>query len=206
MKPLNFSSDNLANQWKYLKRNLKELGIWQDLEFKVKQTIKSTIQNILFEEFALYMQAGHYQRTKLRKDYRSGYYTRNLLTTYGLISDIKVPKARKLRPTFKVFGKYQQRQQEFDQMILLSLILGLSTRKQREFFKQFFKACVSSTTASKLLRKLEEELKDYRCKPIADIYPYLVLDAIWVHIKEIKIKNRPVLFALGITENGKKHL
>jgi len=206
MRPLNFSQDNIAHQWKYLKRNLQDLGIWQEMEYKVKQTIKSTIQNVLFEEFALYMQAAPYKRTKLRKDYRSGYYKRNLLTTYGRISDIKVPKARKLRPTFKIFNKYQQRQQEFDQMILLSLILGLSTRKQREFFNQFFKAAVSSTTAGKLLRKLEEKLKAYRYRPIADTYPYLVLDAIWVHIKEIKIKNRPVLFALGITENGEKYI
>ena len=206
MKPLNFSSDNLANQWKYLKRNLQELGIWQDLEFKVKQTIKSTIQNVLFEEFALYMQASPYQRTKLRKDYRSGYYTRSLLTTYSLISDIKVPKARKLRPQFKVLKKYQQRQEKFDQMILVSLILGLSCRKQRQFFKQFFQTSVSPTTASKLLRKLEEELKAYRTKPLKDNYTYLILDAIWIHIKELNIKNRPVLFALGIRENEEKHI
>ena len=206
MRPLNFSTDNIANQWKYLKRNLKDLGIWQELEYKVKQTIKFTIQNILFEEFSLYMKAPRYKRTKQRKDYRSGYYKRSLLTTYGLISDIKVPKARKLRPNFKVFNKYQQRQQEFDQMITLSLILGFSTRKQKQFFKQFFKASVSPTTASKLLRKLEEELRAYRHRPVGDNYVYLILDAIWIHIKEINIKNRPVLFALGITENEEKHI
>jgi transposase-like protein len=178
MKPLNFSTDNLANQWKYLKRNLQDLGIWQEMEYKVKQTIKFTIQNILFEEFLLYIKASYYQRTKSRKDYRSGYYKRNLLTTYGLIDDIKVPKARKLRPTFKVFNKYQQRQKNFDQMILLSLILGLSCRKQKQFFKQFFQTAVSPTTASKLLRKLEEELRAYRNRPLGDNYIYLILDAI----------------------------
>ena len=134
------------------------------------------------------MQASPYQRTKLRKDYRSGFYKRSLLTTYGLISDIRVPKARNLRPDFKIFSKYQQRQQKFDHMILLSLLLGLSTRKQREFFNQFFKTCVSATTASKLLRNLEEELKTYRNKPLKDNYSYLILDAIWIHIKELNIK------------------
>ena len=34
----------------------------------------------------------------------------------------------------------------------------------------------------------------------------MVLDAIWVHIKEINVKNRPVLFALGITQKGEKHI
>ena len=134
MRPLNFSTDDLSYQWKYLKRNLQELGIWHDLEYKVKQAIKFTIQNILFEESSFYLKASYYQRTKSRKDYRSDYYKRNLLTTYGLITGIKVPKAS-LTPTFKIFNKYQQRQKKFDQMILLALILGLSTRKQRQFFK-----------------------------------------------------------------------
>jgi transposase-like protein len=123
-----------------------------------------------------------------------------------LISDIKVPKARKLRPVFKVFARYQQRQVEFDRAILSGLILGLSTRKQKQFFKQFFKTCVSHTTASKLLTKLEEELKNYRNKALSDDYSYLVLDAIWVHIKELNIKNRPVLFAMGIKEDESKQI
>jgi uncharacterized membrane protein len=42
-------------------------------------------------------------------------------------------------------------------MVLVSLLLELSIRKQKEFFKQFFQTSVSATTASKLLRKLEEQ-------------------------------------------------
>jgi hypothetical protein len=38
------------------------------------------------------------KRTNSRKDYRSGYYKRNLLTTYGLISETKVSKARNKIP------------------------------------------------------------------------------------------------------------
>ena len=203
MKPLNFSMDNLANQWKYLKRNLQDLGIWQDLEFKARQLIKFNIETVLLEEFALYMQAGCYQRTNLRKDYRSGFYKRSLLTTFDSIPDIKLPKAKKLRPQFKAIKKYQQRQEKFDQMIILSLILGLSTSKQRQFFKHFFKSAVSPTPASKLLKKLEQQLNAYRNQLLKDDYVYLILDAIWIHIKEPNIRNRPVLFALGIKGGGR---
>jgi transposase-like protein len=58
------------------------------------------------------MQAAPYKRTKSRKDYRSDFYKRNLLTTFGPITEIKVPKARKLRPQFKTIKKYQQRQEK----------------------------------------------------------------------------------------------
>ena len=206
MKPLNFSPDNIANQWKYLKRNLQDLGIWQDIERKVKNTIRFSIKTMLWEEFASYIGAGKYKRTEGRKDKRNGYYKRSLSTTYGRIDNILVPKARNLRPKFKVFDKYQRRQKEFDQMVLLSLILGLSTRKQKEFFENFIADSVSHTTASRILRKLDIYLKRYRNQKIPDNYQYLYLDGMWVHIKEIGIRNKAILFVLGMKEDGSKKI
>jgi len=59
-------------------------------------------KHLNFEEFALYMKASWYQKTKFRKDYRSDYYKRNLLVIFGPITEIKVPKTRKLKLQFKV--------------------------------------------------------------------------------------------------------
>jgi len=35
---------------------------------------------------------------------------------------------------------------------------------------------------------------------------YLYLDAIWVHVKELNIKSRPILVALGVKADGSKHI
>ena len=50
-RPVNFSKDNLAVQWQYVKRNLKELGVWQEVEKRVKNTIKGTIETMVWEEY-----------------------------------------------------------------------------------------------------------------------------------------------------------
>ena len=205
-RPVNFSEDNLAVQWQYVKRNLKDMGIWSDIEQRVKDTVKLSLQTIIWEEFDLKLYAKKYQRTKYRTGYRNGYYKRGLLTTYGRIKSLKIPKARGIKVRFKALGKYQRRQKEFDDMVVLSLILGLSTRKQARFFKSFIGDCISHTSASSILSKISYAVNIYRNRPIGDDYDYLYLDAMWVHIREIGIKNRPILFALGIKQNGTKHI
>ncbi|MCF7886970.1 MAG: IS256 family transposase, partial [Candidatus Omnitrophica bacterium] len=89
---------------------------------------------------------------------------------------------------------------------LKSLVLGLSTRKQKKFFNSFIGDSVSHTTASRLVNEISYLLNQYRNKPLVDQYKYLYLDAIWVHLKELDIKNRPVLVALGIKKDGSKDI
>ena len=82
----------------------------------------------------------------------------------------------------------------------------LSTRKQRKFFRAFIGGAVSQTTASKLLKKLEEGLKEFRTRPIEDKYKYLIIDGLWVKVKEEHIQERVILFILGITLDNKKEI
>ena len=42
--------------------------------------------------------------------------------------------------------------------------------------------------------------------PLKDEYEYLYLDAIWVHVQELNIKNRPILTASGVKADGRKHI
>jgi len=86
------------------------------------------------------------------------------------------------------------------------MLLGFSTRKQRRFFREFIGDSLSHTTVSRLTKGLEGELKGFRTKPIEDKYKYLLIDGLWVHLKENSICNRPVLFVLGITLDNKKEI
>ena len=42
--------------------------------------------------------------------------------------------------------------------------------------------------------------------PVEDKYRFILIDGLWVHIKEVDIKKRPILFALGITKDGKREI
>ena len=211
MRSINFSQDNLAVQWQYVKRNLRELGITgqlDDFEAKAHRAIQRLIQDGIYEEFELQIGADRYERVNSRLDTRKGKYERYFTTTFGT-SKIKIPRTRNnnIDITYSLFDKYQRRHKKFDDMVILSIILGLSIRKQRKFFKAFIGDSISHTTASRLLNNLQEDLKEFRTRPIEDKYKYLLVDGLWVHIKEARgVRKRPIVFVLGINLDNKKEI
>jgi putative transposase len=212
MRSMNFSSNNLAVQWQYVKRNLREMGILNqpevdDIEVKARFVVEGFFQQSINGEFREQIKAKEYERSEERADIRSGTYPRIFTTTFGK-TKLLIPKVRKKNRdyVYKLFAKYQRRQQKFDDMIVLSLLLGFSTRKQQKFFQAFIGDSVSHQTASALLQGLADDLRQYQTRSLEDKYRFLILDGFWVHIKELDIKKRPVLFALGITKDGKQEI
>ena len=212
MRSMNFSNNNLAVQWRYVKRNLREMGILNqsevdDIETKARLVVEGFFQQSINGEFKEQIKAEEYERSEERADIRSGTYPRIFTTTFGK-TRLLIPKVRKKNRdyVYKLFAKYQRRQRKFDDMVVLSLLLGFSTRKQQKFFQAFIGDSVSHQTASALLQNLSDDLREYQSQPIEDKYRFIFIDGLWVHIKEIDIKKRPVLFALGITKDGKQEI
>ena len=211
MKSVDFSNSNVAKQWQYVKRNLREMGVLKvteglDIETKARMIIEQFFQATVYAEFKKQLSAERYER-KDKRDIRSGYYERIFTSTYGS-SKLLVPKVRIKSREYKyqLFAKYQRRQKKFDDMVVLSLLLGFSTRKQERFFRSFIGDSVSHSTASRLIQNLSDGLREYRNKRIEDKYRFIFIDAIWVKIKEIDTRKRPILFAMGVTAEGKQEI
>jgi len=212
MRSINFSNNNLAGQWQYVKRNLREMGILNqsdvdDIEVKARLVVEGFFQHSINGEFKEQIKAEKYEHSEERADIRSGTYPRIFTTTFGK-TKLLIPKVRKKSQDYiyKLFSKYQRRQKRFDDMIVLSLLLGFSTRKQQRFFQAFIGDSVSHQTASLLLQNLGEELRAYHTSPIEDKYRFIFIDGFWVHIKELDVKKRPILFALGVTKDGRQEV
>jgi len=210
MRDVNLSQENLAVQWQYVKRNLKELGVagnFDDFERRAHQSVQNLIQGDIYEEFAEQIGAKRYEHAPLRVDSRKGEYQRHFTTTFGT-SLVNIPVARDgTKIKYKLFDRYQRRQKKFDDTVVLSMILGLSTRKQRKFFSSFINGAVSHGTASKLLKNLEGDLAEYRTKPIEDKYKYLLIDGLWVSVMSNgHLRKMVILFVLGITLDNKKEI
>lgn len=209
---VNFSTSNLPKQWQYVKRNLREMGILNqveadNIEVKARLIVEAFFQRGIFAEFRQQLKADVYEHAEERTDVRSGTYPRIFTTTFGK-AKLLIPKVRKKSRdyAYKLFTKYQRRQKKFDDMIVLSLLLGFSTRKQQRFFQAFIGDSVSHQTASSLIQNLSDDLRQYQSMPIEDKYRFILIDGLWVHIKEVDIKKRPILFAMGITKDGKQEI
>jgi len=179
----------------------------EDIEARARLVVEGFFQSSINGEFREQIKAEEYERSDERADIRSGTYPRLFTTTFGK-AKLLIPKVRKKNQeyAYNLFAKYQRRQRKFDDMIVLSLLLGFSTRKQQRFFQAFIGDSVSHQTASALMQNLSDDLRQYQSQPIEDKYRFIFIDGLWVHIKEVDIKKRPVLFALGITTDGKQEI
>ena len=214
MRSANFSSDNLHVQFQYLNRNLSGLGLGDGMDsFKslAHRSIQNLIQETVNREFEYQVGARIYERTgPKRLGYRKGLYARSLTTSFGR-SDLLIPRLKDAldrgRVDYSLFDRYKRRHKEFDRMIVLSMILGFSTRKQKRFFRAFIGDAVSPQTASRLLETLKEDLNEFRARPIEDKYKYILIDGFWVKVKiNGHVKKKVVLFVMGIDLQNKKEI
>jgi len=168
--------------------------------------MKEMIEETLFGEAQTYVGGSRYERTPTRSDYLNGYYTRNLVTSLGYISQIRIPRTRHGRPNFSLIQHYQRRHKEFDQIVLSSFLKGHSTRKARDFFQGMYgRSVISAQTVTNIIKTLDSLVQGFHQRRIEDKYQVLILDALWVPVWGYKRK-RPLLFAMGITPDGKKEV
>lgn len=177
--------------------NLQEI-IWGKIASGVKGFIKSFIENLLEEELTVKLGASRYERNAGRKAYRNGHYQRNLLTRYGVVDGIQVPRADKGGLAFSVFDRYEHRRRDVDAALGRLFLNGVSTRKLKGIAREIYGREVSPQTVSSTLSFLDEELARFKDKPIEDTVEFLFLDGISQKVREIGIEKKVMLCAFGI--------
>jgi transposase-like protein len=88
MREMNFSKSNLGNRWLGVK------SIWRQIQGEVKRVIKFQIERALVLEQRDKVGCGRYKRSEGRQGYRNGSYVRDLLTSYGWIDRLVIPRVR----------------------------------------------------------------------------------------------------------------
>jgi putative transposase len=177
--------------------NLQEI-MWGKIASGVKGFIKSFIENLLEEELTAKLGASRYERSAGRKAYRNGHYLRNLLTRYGVVDEIQVPRAEKGGMEFSVFDRYEHRRRDVDAALGRLFLNGVSTRKLKGIAREIYGKEVSPQTVSSTLSSLDEELSRFKDKPIEDNVEFLFLDGISQKVREIGIEKKVMLCAFGI--------
>jgi transposase-like protein len=177
--------------------NFQEI-IWSKIALSVKSLIKSLIENLLEDQLTEALSAGRYERSPKRKGYRGGHYQRSLLSKYGLIEDIRVPRKEKSGIKFSVFDRYERRRRDVDAAIGRLFLYGVSTRKLKGIAKELYGKEISAQTVSNTFSQLDKELERFKDKAIADTVEFLFLDGISQKVREIGIEKKMMLCAFAI--------
>lgn len=184
----------------------RQATIHELLQEKMRLAIQKTLITVIEEEVENFVQAALYQRTPSRKDYRNGYYERDLVTTMGEIEDLPVPRTRGGFHT-ELFERYQRRQAELDDAICDMFVKGVSTTGVGEIIEALTDTHPSPSTVSRVFHSLEEEFAGWKQRQLQAHYLYVFADGTYFTViyDETGCK-MPILAVIGIDVEGKREV
>jgi transposase-like protein len=178
----------------------------QDLRAMFRGAIRMSLEVFLEAELEALVGAEWYARVGGRRDRRNGSYPRRLLTSLGQI-DVAVPRTRAHGSPSDVVGRYRRRTEEIDALLASAYVNGVSHRKAGALTEALMGERVSRSTVSRVAKQLDAQVTALQRAPIEGAFPYLYLDATFVHARWArKVENVSALIAYGVGADGHRHL
>jgi transposase-like protein len=186
---------------------LKESVINSNLDMVIKSALVLVLNEFMEKERDDYLQAASYERSVERRDYRNGYYERELILSIGKLK-LKVPRTRDGEFSTSLFEKYARCDQALVLSMLEMVINGVSTRKVTYIVEQLCGENVSKSFVSTLTKKLDPIINDWANRPLNVIYyPFVFVDAMYIKVREHhRVVSKAVYIATGITENNRREI
>lgn len=141
--------DNAKTDWK--------AAMAEDPDF-MKGLVREVLQQVLEAEMEETLGATKSQRTEGRQGYRSGYYTRSLVTRVGNI-ELRVPQDRQGRFRTEVFERYQRSEKALVGALTEMYVQGVSTRKVKAITEEL---CGHEFSASTISRRTRVWMENWR--------------------------------------------
>jgi len=191
-----------------LRKNKAEKLDWKELlaseDDFLRQLVQRTVREILEAEMDEAVGAQKGERTAERMGYRSGYYSRTLVTRVGKL-ELRVPQDRAGRFRTELFERYQRSEKALVSALAEMYVQGVSTRKVKAITEELCGHEFSASTISRINQSLDGELAKFAARRLEEDYPYLVLDARYEKVREEGvIRSRAVLVAIGINRDGRR--
>lgn len=194
-----------ADLWREVPETEDEF--WQDARERQVRLVKALLEGALEEEMTVLLGAARFRRTEGRRGQRNGFYERDLATQIGIVTAIRVPRARTVVAERSVFSRYQRRQAQVNQVIRNIFLAGVSTRRVGTSLEALLGEPVSAQTVSRVTRSLDREVARFHQVPIVDDLLYLLLDGVYLRVKGATgVRRRLVLCAYVITVTGERRL
>jgi putative transposase len=142
----------------------------------LKKLFRDVLQEGLEAEMTEAIGASKGERTEGRLGYRSGYYTRGLITRLGKI-ELRVPQDRQGRFSTELFERYQRSDKALLAALAEMYVQGVSTRKVKAITEELVGHSFSASSISAIVKKLDGELSCFARRRLEEPFPYLILDA-----------------------------
>src|SRR5437588_730465 len=211
MRVMSQSPDPLARMHTMTKRQGKtgtidvKAVLAEDEEF-LRALVRTALQEVLEAEMTEALGAEKGERAAGRQGYRSGYYGRTLITRVGKL-ELRVPQDRSGRFSTELFERYQRSERALVAALAEMYVQGVSTRKVKAITEELCGHSFSASSISAINRRLDDSLAQFTGRPLAEPFPYLMLDARYERVREAGvIASQAVLIAIGIDWDGRRQV
>jgi putative transposase len=183
---------------------LKEL-LAQDEDF-LRVAMQALMQAALEAEMTQTIGAEKGERTETRLTYRSGYYTRSLMTRVGTL-ELRVPQDRDGRFSTELFQRYQRSEKALVGTLAEMYVQGVSTRKVKAVTEALCGHSFSASAISAVNKSLDEALRAFAERRLSEPFPYLIIDARYEKVREAGIIiSQAVLIAVAVDGEGQRQI
>jgi putative transposase len=130
-------------------------------------------------------------------------------TVHTNVGPVELDKPRDRNGSFdsKVVPKGTRRLTEFDDMVLSLFAKGMTTRDISEHLELTYGARVSHETIANITDAINETVKEWRNRPLEEVYPIIYIDAIRLRIRDGgQVKVKACHLAVGVDLEGRKRV
>jgi transposase-like protein len=148
-----------------------------------------------------------HQRSGERRDYRNGYRVRDILTRFGRLKDVQIPRLRKsgFVPSLLTPGRIALH--DVEELVAKCLLSGASRSEVIEMLTLVFGYPPSGSIIARVQSQLDVQAREFQNRPLTKKYKYLFLDGLVVKVKEGRLAQEcVVLIAIGIDADGVKEV
>jgi putative transposase len=168
--------------------------------------LEEIFNQVLLSQSTEQIGAQPYERTEDRTAYRNGFRDRQLTTRVGALT-LRVPRHRNDHFSTELFARYQRSEQALVLAMMEMVINGVSTRKVEQITEELCGKKFSKSTVSALCKNLDPMVEAFRTRPLHCHYPFLMVDAIYVKVRENgRIQSRGLLIAIAVNEEGHREI
>jgi putative transposase len=176
----------------------------QDDVDALREGVRVLAQAVMETEVSSQIGAAPYERSSERVAYRNGYRTRRWDTRVGTI-ELKIPKvsAGAYFPT--LLEPRRRAEKALQAVIVEAYVKGVSTRKVDDLVRALGIDGISRSEVSRICKVLDDEVRTFLGRPIADECPYLWLDATFHKVREAgRVISVATVVGIGVSTTGER--
>lgn len=208
--------------WRHSFQSELDSALEQQMRAQALAGVQTVLESALNEEVELDRHTA--TDPALRGAYRSGYFTRQVLTSFGAIPSLHVPKLRtgNRARAWRILQRYQQAMPTVLDKLCYLYTMGLSLRDLEEGLYVLFGHVLSRGAINRVTLAAQSPMDAWHTQRVTDTPPVVIIDGVWVSIQyptgetwidrsgheryRVHAQERVILAVLGVWPDGRHQL